>query len=167
MKKVLYAGSFDPITNGHLDLIERASKLSDKLMIGVMENKSKKPFFSADERKEMILKCTKHLENVEVTICEGLMADYVNCNQIDAVIRGLRATMDFEYEIQMAQMNARLYNKDVETVFLMTAPQYSFVSSSIVKEVFSLKGNVKGLVPPPVLQGLKSKMRKGSKEDNK
>lgn len=167
MRKVLYAGSFDPITNGHLDLIERASKLSDKLMIGVMDNKSKIPFFSAEERKDMILKCTRHLVNVEVIIFEGLLADYVNCNQIDAVIRGLRATMDFEYEIQMAQMNARLYNKDVETIFLMTAPQYSFVSSSIVKEVFSLNGNVEGLVPLPVLQELKNKFPKGQKEDVK
>lgn len=157
MRKVLYAGSFDPMTNGHLDLINRASKLCDKLMIGVMENKSKAPFFTAEERSEMIKRCIGHLPNVEVIIFDGLLADFVNSNQIEAVIRGLRATMDFEYEMQMAHMNARLYNEDVETIFLMTAPQYSFVSSSIVKEVFSLNGNVSGLAPDLVLEELKRK----------
>ncbi len=160
MKKALYAGTFDPITNGHLDLIKRASKLCDKLIVGVMENKSKKPFFSSEERVKMIHSCTSSLTNIEVIRFDGLMADYVNCNQIDAVIRGLRATMDFEYEIQMAQMNMRLYNKDVETVFLMTTPQYSFISSSIVKEVFSLNGDVTGLVPKAVLKELKKKFNK-------
>ncbi len=160
MKKVLYAGTFDPITNGHLDLIRRASKLCDKLIVGVMENKSKKPFFSSEERVKMINLCTNNLTNIEVMSFDGLMADYVNCNQIDAVVRGLRATMDFEFEIQMAQMNARLYNKDVETVFLMTTPQYSFISSSIVKEVFSLNGDVSGLVPKAVLKELKKKFNK-------
>lgn len=160
MKKVLYAGTFDPITNGHLDLINRASKLCDKLMVGVMENKSKTPFFTAAERSEMIKKCTGHLHNIEVISFDGLLADYVNCNQIEAVVRGLRATMDFEFEIQMAQMNARLYNKDVETIFLMTAPEYSFVSSSIVKEVFSLDGDIRGLVPEVVLDELRMKFKK-------
>lgn len=108
----------------------------------------------------MINSCTCSLTNIEVIRFDGLMADYVNCNQIDAVIRGLRATMDFEYEIQMAQMNMRLYNKDVETVFLMTTPQYSFISSSIVKEVFSLNGDVSGLVPKAVLKELKKKFNK-------
>ncbi|MGI6727732.1 MAG: pantetheine-phosphate adenylyltransferase [Anaerovoracaceae bacterium] len=160
MKKVLYAGTFDPVTNGHLDLITRASKLCDKLIVGVMENKSKKPFFSPLERREMIYKCTQHLNNIDVINFNGLLADYVNYNQIEAVIRGLRATMDFEYEIQMAQMNARLYNKDVETIFLMTAPQYSFVSSSMIKEVFSLDGDIKGLVPDIVLDELRRKYNK-------
>ncbi len=160
MKKVLYAGTFDPITNGHLDLLTRASKLCDKLIVGVMENKSKKPFFTSQERVQMINACTGNLSNIEVISFDGLMADYVNNNQISAVIRGLRATMDFEFEIQMAQMNARLYNKDVETVFLMTTPEYSFISSSIVKEVFSLNGDVSGLVPKAVLKELKKKFQK-------
>lgn len=160
MKKVLYAGTFDPITNGHLDLITRASKLCDKLVIGVMDNQAKEPFFSADERVKMINSCTGKLDNIEVIKFHGLLAEYVNCNQIDAVIRGLRASMDFEFEIQMAQMNARLYNKDVETVFLMTTPQYSFISSSIVKEVFSLNGDITGLVPRVVLRELKKKFKK-------
>ncbi len=160
MKKVLYAGTFDPITNGHLDMINRVSKLCDKLVVGVMENKSKKPFFTSEERVKMITACTGNLTNIEVIRFDGLLADYVNCNQIDAVVRGLRATMDFEFEIQMAQMNARLYNKDVETIFLMTTPQYSFISSSIVKEVFSLNGDVTGLVPKAVLKELKKKFNK-------
>jgi pantetheine-phosphate adenylyltransferase len=160
MKKVLYAGTFDPITNGHLDLINRASKLCEQLVVGVMENQSKKPFFSSEERVKMIRACTNKLPNVEVICFDGLLADYVNCNQIDAVIRGLRATMDFEYEIQMAHMNARLYNKDVETVFLMTTPEYSFISSSMVKEVFSLNGDISGLVPRIVLKELKKKFNK-------
>lgn len=160
MRKALYAGTFDPITNGHLDLLTRASKLCDKLIVGVMENQSKKPFFSSKERMEIIKECTRDIHNIEVIRFDGLLADYVNCNHIDAVIRGLRATMDFEFEIQMAQMNARLYNKDVETVFLMTTPQYSFISSSIVKEVFSLNGDVSGLVPDIVLEALKNKFKK-------
>lgn len=164
MKKLLYAGTFDPITNGHLDLINRASKLGDKLVVGVMQNLSKKPFFTAEERSYMIKESTAHLENVEVIVFDGLLADYVNCNQIGAVIRGLRATMDFEYEMQMAHMNARLYNKDVETIFLMTTPQYSFVSSSIIKEVFSLNGDVKGLAPEVVLKELKRKFNNPREE---
>ena len=157
MKKVLYAGTFDPITNGHMDLIERASKLCDSLLIGVMENKSKKPFFTSAERKAIIEKSSVNLPNVTVIAFDGLLADFVNSSQIEAVIRGLRATMDFEYELQMAHMNARLYNKDVETIFMMTSPQYSFVSSSIVKEVFSLGGDIEGLVPKAALEELKRK----------
>ncbi|HOA42853.1 MAG: pantetheine-phosphate adenylyltransferase [Bacillota bacterium] len=160
MRKALYAGTFDPITNGHLDLIKRASKLCEHLVVGVMENQAKKPFFTSEERVKMIRGCTKNLPNVEVIRFDGLLADYVNNNQIDAVIRGLRATMDFEYEIQMAHMNARLYNKDVETVFLMTTPEYSFISSSIVKEVFSFNGDISGLVPKVVLKELKRKFNK-------
>ncbi|MEA4987013.1 MAG: pantetheine-phosphate adenylyltransferase [Anaerovorax sp.] len=158
MKRVLYTGSFDPITNGHLDLINRASKLCDELVVGVIENKSKVPFFTIKERTGMIEKATKHLKNVKVDSFCGLLADYVNAHDISAVVRGLRATMDFEYEIQMAQMNARLFKKDVETIFLMTSPDYSFISSSMIKEVFSLKGNIKGLVPDVILECMESKL---------
>ena len=160
MKIAVFPGSFDPITNGHLDLINRASKLCEKLMVGVMENQSKTPFFTPEERLMMIKECTKDIDNVEVISFDGLLADYVNCNQIQAVIRGLRATMDFEFEIQMAQMNAKLYNKDVETLFLMTSPQYSFISSSIVKEVFYLNGDVSSLVPDVVLKELRRKYKR-------
>lgn len=151
MKRMLYAGSFDPITNGHLDLIERASKLCEQLIVGVIENKSKRPSFTSEERMEMIRKVTSHLQNVQVGCFDGLLAQYVKDNNIQAVVRGLRATTDFEYEIQMAQMNARLYNKNVETIFLMTTPDYSFISSSMMKEVFSLGGDISGLVPDEVL----------------
>ena len=157
IKKVLYAGSFDPITNGHLDLINRAAKLGDQLIVGVIENHSKKPFFTVEERKDMIEKATRHIPNIMVDDFSGLLADYVKQNNIDVVVRGLRAAMDFEYEIQMAQMNARLFNNDVETIFLMTCPDYSFVSSSIVKEVFTLNGDIKGLVPDEVLEYMERK----------
>lgn len=160
IRKVLYAGSFDPITNGHLDLISRAAKLGDHLIVGVIENYSKKSFFSVEERKDMIREATSSIPNIEVDGFSGLLADYVKQNNVDVVVRGLRATMDFEYEIQMAQMNARLYNNDVETIFLMTSPDYSFVSSSIVKEVFMLNGDIKGLVPDKVLEYMERKCKK-------
>lgn len=159
IRKVLYAGSFDPITNGHLDLINRAAKLGDQLIVGVIENYSKKSFFTVEEREDMIIKATEHISNIEVDHFSGLLADYVKRNNIDVVVRGLRATMDFEYEIQMAQMNARLYNNDVETIFLMTCPDYSFVSSSIVKEVFTLNGDIRGLVPDKVLEYMERKYK--------
>ncbi|MEG1584127.1 MAG: pantetheine-phosphate adenylyltransferase, partial [Anaerovorax sp.] len=133
IRKALYAGSFDPITNGHLDLINRASKLYDELTVGVISNPSKQPFFSVEDRKLMISEVTAHLSNVKIGDFSGLLADYVNKNDFNVVIRGLRATTDFEYEIQMAQMNARIYNNNVETIFLMTSPNFSFISSSMIK----------------------------------
>lgn len=150
--KALYTGSFDPLTNGHLNIIERASKLYDELTIGIIVNPSKKCAFSLDERKSMIKDALKHLENIRVDCFSGLLADYVNDNGFDVVVRGLRATMDFEYEIQMAQMNARLFDETVETVFLMTDPQYSFISSSMIKEVHSLGGSIEGLVPDEIIK---------------
>lgn len=157
MKKMLYAGSFDPITNGHLNLIERASKLCDELVVGVIENKSKVPSFTTEERVDMIESVTLHLPNVKVDSFSGLLAQYVKDHNIQAVVRGLRAATDFEYEMQMAQMNARLYNKNVETIFLMTSPDFSFISSSMMKEVFHLNGDISGLVPDKVLARMKEK----------
>lgn len=157
MKKMLFAGSFDPITNGHLDLIERASRLCEELVVGVIDNKSKVPVFTAEERMEMIRRVTAPFGNVTVDCFDGLLAHYVNQNNIQAVVRGLRGASDFEYEIQMAQMNARLYNKNVETIFLMTSPDYSFISSSMMKEVFTLGGTIEGLVPDEILQWLRQK----------
>ncbi len=151
-KKALYAGSFDPITNGHLDLIIRASKLYDELVVGIIGNPSKKPLLSKEERKMLIVEATKDIANVSVDYFDGLLADYVNNGDFDVVVRGLRAIGDFEAEIQMAQMNARLYKNNVETVFLMTAPDLSFLSSSMAKEVFTLGGSIEGLVPDCVLQ---------------
>jgi len=164
MKKVLFAGSFDPITCGHLDLINRASALCETIVVGVVENKSKVPYFTVQERMSMIREATAHLKNVEVDCFSGLLADYVNANEIQAVVRGLRATTDFEYEIQMAQMNDRLYHDGIETIFLMTTPEHSFISSSMIKEVFLLGGTVEGLVPENVLKYMKEKREhKGGK----
>lgn len=155
----LYAGSFDPLTNGHLDLIERAAKIHDSLVIGVIDNVYKKSYFTAEERVNIIKDVTGHLDNVSADSFTGLLADYVNEKKFNVVVRGLRATMDFEYEIQMAQMNARLYKGCVETIFLMTKPNLSFLSSSLVKEVHSLNGNIDGLVPKSVKKALDKKRK--------
>lgn len=150
--KALYTGSFDPLTNGHLNIIERAAKLYDELTVGIIVNPSKKSMFSLEERKSMIEETLSHLENVNVDCFSGLLADYVNENGFNVVVRGLRAAMDFEYEIQMAHMNARLFDEHVETVFLMTDPKYSFISSSMMKEVHTLGGSIEGLVPEVILK---------------
>ena len=146
MKKILYSGTFDPLTKGHLDLIKRGSKLADELIVGIIRNPNKNPMFSIEERKEMIEAEIADLPNVKVDCFQGLLVDYVRDNNIDAVLRGLRATMDFEYEIQMAQVNAKLH-KDMETIFLMTDERYSYISSSVVREVYALGGEIIDLVP--------------------
>lgn len=161
MKKALYAGSFDPLTCGHYDLILRSSKLCEQLVVGVINNPSKSPMFLASERTDMIRECVSGLANVMVDSFSGLLADYVNRNNFDVVIRGLRGYTDFDYEIQMAQMNARLYQGKVETIFLMTDPRYSFINSSMAKEVFSLGGSIEGLVPEPVLLAMARKRELG------
>lgn len=158
--RALYTGSFDPLTNGHLNIITRAAKLYDELTIGIIANPSKKSMFCLKEREEMIKEALKDLHNVRVDNFSGLLADYVNENSFDVVVRGLRATMDFEYEIQMAQMNARLFNEKVETVFLMTDPNYSFISSSMIKEVHSLGGSIEGLVPEAILEKMNALINK-------
>ncbi len=157
MSKALYTGSFDPMTNGHLDIITRASKMFDEIVVGVIVNPNKKTLFTVEERVEMIEGIVSELGNVKVDSFEGLLADYVNKNNFNAVIRGLRATSDFEYEIQMAQMNACLFKEGIESVFLMTSPKYSFISSSMIKEVVSLNGSVHGLVPEDILARIKVK----------
>lgn len=156
--KALYTGSFDPMTNGHLDIITRSAKMFDELVVGVVVNPNKHPLFTEQERVNMIKEVTSDLDNVSVESFEGLLADYVNSNGFDAVVRGLRATTDFEYEIQMAQMNERLFNKGTESVFLMTSPRFSFISSSMIKEVVSLNGCVKGLVPEKILDEIVAKI---------
>lgn len=159
MLKALYAGSFDPLTCGHSNLIERAAKICDQLVVGVIRNPQKTPYFTAEERVEMIREAMKDIPNVTVDSFEGLLAEYVNRNGFNMVIRGLRGMSDFDSEIQMAQMNARLYKDNVETVFLMTDPRYSFISSSMAKEVQCLGGDIKGLVPDNVLKAMEDRLK--------
>lgn len=146
-RKAVYAGSFDPVTNGHLNIIERAAKMYEELTVAIVVNPNKSGFFTVEERAEILKEVTSHIPNVKVDTFSGLLADYVNKNGFIAYVRGLRATTDFENELQMAQMNARLFTNNTETVFLMTDPKYSFISSSLIKEVASLGGSVDGLVP--------------------
>jgi len=157
-RNALYAGSFDPVTNGHLNIIERAAGLFDELTVSIVVNPNKKSFFTLEERMDIVRTAVSHLDNVKVDSFSGLLADYVNDRGFDAVVRGLRAQNDFESELQMAQMNARLYSRDTETVFLMTDPRFSFVSSSVVKEVVSLGGSVEGLVPEFVIERIREKL---------
>ena len=152
MTKALYSGSFDPLKMGHMDIIERAAKLYDELTIGIIVNPSKKAMFTLEEREEMLKEVLKDYDNVNVDHFSGLLADYVNRNGFEVVVRGLRNTTDFDYEMQMAQVNDRLFNDSTETVFLMADPRYSFISSSVVREVSSLGGNIEGLVPEEILK---------------
>ena len=161
--KALYAGSFDPITNGHLNIIERASALYDSLTVAAVVNPNKKNFFTVEERVEIIKEVTSHLPNVKIDSFGGLLADYVNAEGFTAVVRGLRATNDFDNELQMAQMNALLFEKGTETVLLMTDPKYSFVSSSLIKEVATLGGDVSELVPECVALRIENKLQEESK----
>lgn len=158
-RKALYAGSFDPVTNGHLNIIERAAGIFDSLTVVVSVNANKRYLFDLDERLEIMKAVTGHLSNVTVDAFSGLMADYVNERGFDAYVRGLRGTADFENELHMAQMNARLFTGDTETVFLMTDPKYSFISSSLIKEVASLGGDIEGLAPEYVVSRIRSKLQ--------
>lgn len=158
-RKAVYAGSFDPVTNGHLNIIERAAKMYDELTVAIVVNPQKTGFFTVDERAEIVREVTSHIPNVRVDSFSGLLADYVNESGFIAYVRGLRATTDFENELQMAQMNALLFTGDTETVFLMTDPKYSFISSSLIKEVASLGGSVDELVPAYVASRIKEKVK--------
>ena len=151
-RKALYAGSFDPVTNGHLNIIERAAKMYDSLTVAIAINPQKTGFFTIEERVSIAREVTKHIPNVKVDTFSGLMADYVNEKGFTAYIRGLRGTADFENELHMSQMNAKLFTCGTETVFLMTDPRYSFISSSLVKEVASFGGCIDGLVPEYVAE---------------
>lgn len=156
--KAVYPGSFDPLTNGHLDIIERASKLYSQVTVAVLVNTTKQGLFTLQERVEIIQEEVQHLPNVKVDSFVGLLMDYCEDNDIHVIIRGLRAISDYEYEMQIAQMN-RTLNEDVETVFLMTNTKYSFISSSIVKEVTRFGGEVDGIIPVCVQKKLKEKFR--------
>ena len=154
--RLLYAGTFDPVTNGHLDIIHRAANLCHTLVVGVLENKEKNTKYNAEQRMEMLRLATEDIKNMTVISYSGLLADYANDNDIRAIVRGLRAAMDFEYEIRMAQMNAKLLKPGIETIFLMSNPAHSFINSGTVKEVFALGGNIEGLVPPKVYDYMKN-----------
>jgi pantetheine-phosphate adenylyltransferase len=155
-KIAVYPGSFDPITFGHLDIINRALKIFDEVVIAVARNDRKNPLFTVEERVDIIRSVMKDNTRATVDTFEGLLVDYARSRKAQAIVRGLRAISDFEYELQMAQIN-RGISKEVETVFLMTSVFYSFLSSSIVKEVHSLKGPIDGLVPPLVKKALDAK----------
>ena len=146
MKIAIYPGSFDPITNGHLDIIERSSHIFDKVIVSVLHNSSKHPVFTVEERVNLIKSATAHLKNIEIDCFDGLLVDYAKEKQATTIIKGLRAVSDFEYEMQMALMN-RWQNPEIETLFLISSSKYSFLSSSIVKEVAHLGGNLDGFVP--------------------
>ncbi len=153
MKTAIYPGSFDPITNGHLDVIERAAKLFDHLIIAVANNSEKRPLFPTEERVRLIEESVEGLTNVEVTSFRGLLVDFASNRGAMVVVRGLRAVTDFEYEFQMALMN-RTLRDDVETVFLAAREEYTYLSSRIIKEVARLGGDVGGMVPAPVARAL-------------
>jgi pantetheine-phosphate adenylyltransferase len=160
MKKIaVYPGSFDPITFGHLDIINRALKLFDEVIVAVANNEQKNPLFTVDERVALIKSVIKDNTRATVDTFDGLLVDYARSCKAQAIVRGLRAMTDFEYELQMAQIN-RGISREVETVFFMTSVFYSFLSSSIVKEVYSLKGPIDGLVPPLVKKALDAKFNR-------
>jgi len=156
MKTAIYPGSFDPVTMGHLDIIKRALKIFDIVIVAVGENPSKRTLFTAKERIGMLKDSTKGMKNVEVAYFSGLLMDFARKKKANAIIRGLRAISDFDYEFQTALMNRRLNDK-IETVFIMTRGKYSYLSASIVKEAASLGANLEGMVPEPVKKRLKKK----------
>ena len=155
MRTAVYPGSFDPITNGHLDIIKRASRVYDKVVVGVLSNKSKTPLFTAEERVDMIKRVTKELDNVEVDTFEGLLVDFAKSKNA-TVIKGLRTVADFEYEFQMALLNKAL-NPEYETMFMMTDTKYSYISSSMVKELAGFHGDLTGFVPCDIIETIKKK----------
>ena len=159
--KALYPGTFDPPTNGHLDIITRGSKLFSHLTVAILNNPVKNPLFAVAERVEMLEEVTGSLGNVSVATFNGLMVEFARQQGVSAVLRGIRAISDYEHEFQMALMNRRLA-PEIETVFLQPAGRYSFVSSRMVKEVFSFGGDITGLVPPNVLKRLRARINGGS-----
>ena len=156
MQRVVCPGSFDPVTNGHLDVIGRAAGLYDEVIVAVLINVTKQSLFTVDERVEMLREVTRNYGNVRIERFHGLLVDFCAANGITAVVKGLRAVSDFEYEMQMAQMNYRLAK--VETLFMTTNPLYSFLSSSLVKDVARYGGDVSGLVPGPVVSQLRARL---------
>ncbi len=158
MKLAVYPGSFDPLTNGHVDIIERGTRLFDKIVVAILVNVEKSPLFTMEERVDIVREVFKGRPNVEVDTFQGLLVDYVAAREAHVIVRGLRALSDFETEFQMALMNRRL-SPDIETVFMMPAEKYTYISSRLIKEVFSLGGQVRGLVPEIVESRLREKQR--------
>ena len=164
MRRAIYPGSFDPVTNGHLDIIERGCKLFDEIIVSILVNPDKQPFFSLDERRDMLTEVLQDISQGKCTVrvdsFSGLLVNYAVAQQASVIVRGIRAISDYEYELQMALMNRRL-EPGIETVFMMPAETYSYVSSRLVKEVFQLGGAVTGLVPPLIERRMKEKMNQG------
>jgi pantetheine-phosphate adenylyltransferase len=155
MTKACCPGSFDPVTNGHLDVVERACLLFDEVVVAVLENLNKKALFTVEERMEMLRDATSHLEGVKVGSFQGLVTEFCKQEGANVIVKGLRAVTDFDYEMQMAQMNKRM---GVETAFLAAKPDYTYLSSSLMREVVALGGDITGLVPPAVLERLKERL---------
>jgi pantetheine-phosphate adenylyltransferase len=155
----IYPGSFDPITNGHLDLVQRGARMFDTLIVAILRNDSKQPLFSVEERMDMLREVVQPYSNVQVDSFNGLLVDYAAERSATVLLRGIRAISDYEYELQMALMNRRL-RPEIETVFMMSNEVYSFISSRLVKEVFGLGGKISGLVPPSVEARLHSRLAK-------
>ncbi|KEI43004.1 pantetheine-phosphate adenylyltransferase [Saccharopolyspora rectivirgula] len=160
MRRAVCPGSYDPVTNGHLDIVGRAAKLFDEVVVAVMINKNKKGLFTVEERMEMLREVTEQWPNVRIDSWHGLLVDYCRENEIGAIVKGLRAVSDFDYELQMAQMNQRL--SGVETLFMSTNPLYSFLASSLVKEVAAYGGDVSNLLPPSVEERLRQRLADGN-----
>lgn len=164
LRVAVYPGSFDPVTKGHMDIIQRASRQFDILVVAVLNNLSKKPLFTVEERKELLSQATAHLPNVEVDSFRDLLVNYMDYKQGDVIVRGIRSVTDFEYELQLASLNHKL-NSNVETIFMMTNPKYSYLSSSVVKEIASFQGDVSDLVPAEVELALQEKFASKPDED--
>ena len=158
MKKAICTGTFDPVTNGHVDIFERAAKLVDELIVCVFANKRKTTLFNKDERVDLLREATLHIDNLTVDACDGLVSDYIKANDINVIIRGLRSAGDFEYEYNQAQMNTHLA-PGTNTIFLLTSPEFLFISSSAVRELAQFKGDVHGIVPECVEIAIKSKFK--------
>jgi len=157
MAIAVYPGSFDPVTLGHADIIERTAKIMDHVIVGVLQNYSKTPLFSVEERVTMLRNVTSHIKNLEVKSFDGLLVDFVHQNRADVIVRGLRAITDFEYELQLSQTN-RVIAPDIDTIFLTTNLKYSYLSSSIVKEIARYQGDISGFLHPEVARMVKEKM---------
>ncbi len=163
MIRAIYAGSFDPVTKGHLDVIVRASRIVDELVVGVLNNRAKTPLFSVEERVKILAKATKDIPNVEVKAFEGLSVNFARENHAQVIVRGLRAVTDFEYELQMAQTN-RVLAPDVDTVFLTTSLEYAYLSSTIMKEVANFGGDLSKFAPREITDAVEEKLKKRETE---